>query len=436
MKSNAWYLVYYKTFEILFGSLVIAFYYLYRGQEIPILPYLVLTLATTYLFIFLIHTYQEKSRFLFFMIVFPLVVVGGLLLNFPILFILLLALLIYWRTSVMNSEDGSVQTGVWLFLTVFLGFILLIIANIQGYPQNPLVIIIVLNLAFIVMGGFLINWLSVVENKQVKRRLLGNFLSIMGILMVLSLLLVALRDVLKWVVVSILKLGVFAASFVFSPIFHWVENYELTGELNPFEQIQNAESQVDTESTNLIHDQSSVVSKMDIHFTYWYFAVLIILCILLFIYLYKKFQGTTEVLDTTENQYYTISFDDGGKGTSSSKNKRSGEQPSHRVRKEMYRLEKMAEKLQLGRSSSEAIGEWFTRVGVNEDEVIQSVYERVRYGNQMESDEEYKIFLQKIESKKSELKQIHKLLLEEGKIQSKSRVKNIMKAFKPRAEEH
>ncbi|KGM45631.1 hypothetical protein NP83_04945 [Neobacillus niacini] len=68
--------------------------------------------------------------------------------------------------------------------------------------------------------------------------------------------------------------------------------------------------------------------------------------------------------------------------------------------------------------------------------MIQSVYERVRYGNQMESDEEYKLFLQKIESKKSELKQIHKLLVEEGKIQSKSRVKNIMKVFKSRAEEH
>lgn len=435
MKSNVWYLVYYKTIEILLASLVMSFYYLYRGQEISILPYLVLVLPSTYLFIYLIHTFREKSRLLFFIIILPLMVVGGLLLNFPILFVLVLSLLIFWRTTVVNSVGDGVQMGVWLFLTVLLGFILLIIANIQDYTQNLLVMMIVLNLAFIVIGGFMINWLSVVEDKQVKRLLLRNFISIMGILISISLLLVAFRDVIKWLVVSILKLGVFAAFFVMSPIFNWVENYELTGELNPFTQIQNAKSQMENESTNLIQNQSPITSRMDIDFTYWYIAVLVILCVLLFIYLYKKFQGSTEVLDLTENQFFTITFDDGGKEASSSKNKRQGEQPSYRVRKEMYRLEKMAEKLQLARTSSETIGEWFRRVGVNEDEVIQSIYERVRYGNQMETDKEYKLFLQKIDNKKTEFKQIHALLLEEGKIELPSRMKNIMKAFKSRTEE-
>jgi 5-bromo-4-chloroindolyl phosphate hydrolysis protein len=95
----------------------------------------------------------------------------------------------------------------------------------------------------------------------------------------------------------------------------------------------------------------------------------------------------------------------------------------------------MAEKLQLGRNTSETIGEWFKRVGVNEDSYIQTVYERVRYGNQFESDEEYRLFLKNIDAKKNELKQIHKLLVEEGKINSTSRVKNIIKGFKSRTEE-
>lgn len=337
----------------------------------------------------------------------------------------------------MNSDRESVQTGLWLFLNVFLGFILLIIAHIQDYPyQSPLMIIIILNLAFIVVGGFLLNWLSVVENKQVKRLLLRNFLSIMGMMMAISLLVVTFRDVLKWFVGSILKLVVFAASFLMSPIFNWVENYELTGEANPFAQIQNAQSQGDSENTSLIHHQSSQAPNMDFNFTYLYVAVFIILCILLFIFLYKKFQGSTEVLDSTENGYYSSSFDEGEKGSRSSKNKRHGELPSYRVRKEIYRLEKMAEKLQLGRYSSETIGEWFSRVGVKEDEFIQSVYERVRYGNQIESDEEYRLFLKRIDTKKAELKQIHKLLLEEGKIESRSRVKNIIKGFTSRTEEH
>lgn len=434
MKSNVWYLFYYKTIEILFGSLVIAFYYLFREQEIPLLSYLVVSIPSTYLFIFLIHTYKEKSRLLFFIIVFPLIVVLGFLLNFPILFVLVLSMLIFWRTTIINSD--SVQTGFWLFLTVFLGFILLIFANMQEYPYlNPLMFIIILNLAFIIIGGFIINWLSVVANKEVKRLLLRNFLSIIGLILAISLLVVTLRDVLKWFVGSILKLVVFAASFVMSPLFNWIENYELTGEMNPFAQIQNSQSEVEPESTSLIHDPAALASKMDFNFTYLYMAVFIILCILLFIFLYKKFQGSTEVLDSTENGFYSSSFDEDEKGTIFYKKKRDSEQPSYRVRKEIYRLEKMAEKLQLGRHPYETIGEWFSRVGVNEDELIQSVYEKVRYGNQIESDKEYRLFLKNIETKKAELKQIHNLLLEEGKIESRSRVKNIIKKFKSRTEE-
>lgn len=436
MTSNVWYLVYYKTIEILFGALVIAFYYMFREQEIPILSYLALAIPSAYLFIFLIHTYQEQSRMLFFVMVFPLIVVSGLWLNFSIQFVLVLSILIYWRTTVMNSDRDYVQTGLWLFLTVFFGFLLLIFANMQDYPYlNSLMIIIVLNLVFIVIGGFLINWLSVVENKRVKGLLLRNFLSIMGMMIALSLLLVTFRDVLKWVVVSILKLGVFAASFLMSPMFNWVENYELTGEMNPFAQLQNEQSLGHSVNIGLIDDQSALAPKMDFNFTYLYIAVFIILCSLLFILLYKKFQGSTEILESTENPNYSLSFDEEEKGMSSSKSKKGGKPPSYRVRKEIYRLEKMAEKLQLRRNSSETLGEWFSRLGVKEDEFIQSVYERVRYGNLIESDEEYRLFLKNIDKKKTELRQIHILLLEEGKIQPRSRVKSMIKGFRSRTEE-
>ena len=372
---------------------------------------------------------------LFFITVFPLIVLCGIWFGFSIIFVLLLAMLIYWRTTIMNRESDSVQTGIWLFLTIFCGFILLIFANIQDYPlHQPLIISIIVLLAFILIGGFMINWFSMVGNKLEKRRLLRNFLSIMGIMITLSLLIVTIRDVLKWVVVSILQLAIFAASIPLSPMLNWVENFELTGEINPFAQNQNAQSQVEVENSNFIHDPSAIASKMDFNFTYLSIVVFIILCILLFVFLYKKFQGSTEVLDSTGNGYFISSLDEKETKTNS-KNKSQGEQPSYRVRKDIYRLEKLAEKLQLGRNSSETIGEWFKRVGVKEDEVIQSVYDRVRYGNQFESDEEYKLFIKRIVTKKTELKQIHKLLVEEGKIKSTSRVKNMIKGFKSKTEE-
>jgi hypothetical protein len=56
--------------------------------------------------------------------------------------------------------------------------------------------------------------------------------------------------------------------------------------------------------------------------------------------------------------------------------------------------------------------------------------------DQFESDEEYQIIIKSIDSKKIELKQIYKLLVEEGKLKSTSRVKNIIKEFKSKTEEH
>ena len=199
---------------------------------------------------------------LFFITVFPLIVLCGIWFGFSIIFVLLLAMLIYWRTTIMNRESDSVHTGIWLFLTIFCGFILLIFANIQDYPlHQPLIISIIVLLAFILIGGFMINWFSMVGNKLEKRRLLRNFLSIMGIMITLSLLIVTIRDVLKWVVVSTLQLAIFAASIPLSPMLNWVENFELTGEINPFAQNQNAQSQVEVENSNFIHDPSAIASK-------------------------------------------------------------------------------------------------------------------------------------------------------------------------------
>lgn len=280
----------------------------------------------------------------------------------------------------------------------------------------------------------MMNWLTMTGNKLEKRRLLRNFLSIMGIMITISLVIVALRDVLKWVVVSTLQLVVFAASIPLSPLFNWAEKVELTGELNPFAQNQDEQTEGEGENTSFMEEHSSVASNIDFNFTYFFIVVFIILCVFLFVFLYKKFQGSTEDLNPAENGYFISTFDEKEMKRNTKTNKQ-GEQSSYRVRKEIYRLEKLAEKLKLGRNSSETLGEWFKRVGVKEDTFLQNVYDRVRYGNQFESDEEFQSFIKSIESKKIELKQIHKLLLQEGKIKSTSRMKNIIKGFSSRSEE-
>jgi MFS family permease len=418
MRSTILEMLYHKTIELIFGSLLFAAYYILSGEGAPFLAYFLLTIPPTYGYVFIIERYREKSNLLFFLIIFPLIVALGLFQGFSIYFVIMVSIIIYWRVSIISEDKDCEQSGFWLFITTLTGFLLFIVTKMNSYPDgNSILIIVLIQLTVIIIGGFILNWFSITANSQEKRQLLRSFLSIMGIIVASSLLVVTTMNLIKWIFVSFVKVMATSASFLASPLFKWVERYELAKDPEQSALIEVSESESDTFSFFRNEDLENVQSNFDP--TFLYIGLFIVLCTIIFLYIYKKFRKISVVGDLN-NQAFSISsaFDEKEKG--SSRKKWGGGQPTYRIRKEIYLLEKHADKLHLGRYSSETIAEWFERIGLEEDEQIQSIYEKVRYGNLFESNEEYNLFLVRIGKKKSELKLIHKQLFEEGKIQSPS----------------
>lgn len=93
--------------------------------------------------------------------------------------------------------------------------------------------------------------------------------------------------------------------------------------------------------------------------------------------------------------------------------------PENRIRKEIYHLEKFAEKLQLGRYEFESLSEWMGRIGLKDCDKIITVYEKVRYSTS-EDNGNFNEFKQEVEKKKKELKEIKKKIVQEERAKQKS----------------
>ncbi|MGG1678913.1 hypothetical protein ACIFOT_24790 [Neobacillus sp. NRS-1170] len=82
--------------------------------------------------------------------------------------------------------------------------------------------------------------------------------------------------------------------------------------------------------------------------------------------------------------------------------------PEDIIRKEIFELEKFAQKLQLGRFPFENIQEWFNRTGITESNEIIEIYEKVRYGGLLSSMEDQNTIRNDVHRIKQKLKEIHK----------------------------
>jgi hypothetical protein len=77
--------------------------------------------------------------------------------------------------------------------------------------------------------------------------------------------------------------------------------------------------------------------------------------------------------------------------------------PEDMMRKEIFKFEKYAHKLNNGRYPFETLEEWLKRIGLNENEQIISLYEKIRYGQESSTNEERTFFKNNIRDMKQRL---------------------------------
>ncbi|WP_080846802.1 hypothetical protein [Cytobacillus gottheilii] len=407
--------------EILFGSMLICVYYTLINGYFSLGALFVVLVPAAALFLWLIEKYPDKQNVLFLALVFPCVLVAGIAFGFPVLLLIGLAVLLFWRTSVMMKNKDSEQTGYWLLMTFVIGGVLLFVSQMATTANSSqIVTILILQLAVFLIGGFIRRLLPVETDQHEKRQFSKYFFYIVGGITAVSLVFTIGMSIIKWLFFLFLEGIAAVGGLLAAPLFMWTEGKEMEVETQEIPETENLDDEL---STNII----SEAAREPFDLTILFYILFIAACIFFFYFVIKKAK-TPVAVSAEEKAAFTISstFND-----KDGKNKFQwhSSAPDDVIRKEIYQFEKYAAKLHMGRNDYEAITEWFQRIGLTGSRELISIYEKVRYGDEMGTQKEYKLFKEYITKKKSEMKKIYKVLEKEGKVPSNSLKNKVLSQF-------
>ncbi|KAB2335221.1 hypothetical protein [Bacillus mesophilum] len=403
--------------EILFGSMLICVYYTLANDYFSLGLLLLILVPAAFLYLWLSEQYSDKGNNLFFIIVLPYILLTGILFGFPVILLIGLSLLLFWRSAVAIRNKDSEQTGYWLLMTFVIGGVLLFVAQLETTANSSQIVsIIILQMAVFLIGGFIRRLLPAETEQQEKKQFTKYFFYIIGSITLITALLTAGMNVIKWLFYLLLEGVAAIGGLLAAPLFMWSEGKEADVELQGLPEDTTQDLQND-----IIFDAAEESAREPFDPTILFYILFIGACILLFYFVIKKSKSQL-VAHSAENAAFSMT-------TSADEKEPKGKiqwntsAPDHVIRKEIYQFEKYAGKLHLGRNDYEAIGEWFQRIGITDSRELISIYEKVRYGDQLGTPKEYKVFKEYITKKKAEMKKIHKQLEKEGKIPSNS-IKN------------
>lgn len=402
MKGN-WNVLYLLTVEIIFGALVIFPYYTLQGLRVPLLNYFLIMVTSCIAFIILLEKAKNKGKMLFFMLIFPAILFFGYGLGFPIAMNLLICLFVFWRTLSHTKEQDKQNEGKWLLLTLFLGITLIYFAALSNREyMMPIVGIMLAQIAFIIIGGFMKRWLEVKAETSEKKQFFLPFFSVIAFISLLGLIITAGMNLIKSLFFFILKIGVSIFAIMAKPFFDWAESKDWSEQTKMLSGLQGEQED------KVVENNVEEIGRQDfldptIIITVLFIASLIIL----FIYIYKrnKAQSTGDkelILPGFISEAFFFNevpslFREG-----------KGIPPANSIRKEIYAIERFAKKLHLGREPFESFSDWMNRVGMKNYHDMNSIYEKVRYGAHSYSEKEAADFKYDIQIMKQELRKFQK----------------------------
>lgn len=391
--------MYLLMIEIIFGVLILFIPYSIQHKNIPLISYFSLMILGSFIFTMLLVKYPEKAKLIYVILLVPCIIMAGKWLEFHILGALLIALFIFWRTLSHFNESDKQNEGKWILFTTLAGIFLLYFAGISSdYYMEIIGAVMISQLLFIIIGGFMRRWLAVDANMKHKRPF---FLPLFGLLAgmgLVGIILTAGMKLYEKLFFSILSVGVSVLAFLASPFFNWAEGQNWSKIMEQFN--KSEDSSEDTVIPSVIEGFGE---KPSIDMALIGTVIFIIVLTVLFFYIYKR--GKMKLIEKkghSPDGYSSESFFI--KGNDSFFGKIKSNPPNHPIRKEIYDFEKFAKKRNLGRLSHESLSDWMNRIGILDMKEIITIYEKIRYGASTYSEEEEKLIREKLQLKKLEIK--------------------------------
>ncbi|MCM3663222.1 hypothetical protein M3204_02315 [Mesobacillus subterraneus] len=403
--------------EWTFASLILLMLHLLSTQHMPLLSTMGISASASLLFAFLLEKKGNIAKLWYLLVVMPMIFVAGFLAGLQLFYVSGIALFVFWRTLNFHQDSTSNSESVWLVLTFLVGLFLSPLASFYGSTYLiQIAFLLTFQLFFIVLGQFFIKWVDI--DLVTKRKFAIDFGKLLGIAITIVLIITFGRNILKDIFFYILQGIGLILSIVLYPFFAWIDSPAIRERASKLSVQRKPENRDDfqIETAQQIFDPAL-----------WGPIVFAMIGVVIFYFIYKKtnlFNKKQEVT-VSPSGYITSSSLNGSKSRNQIYKRRTGI-PSNQIRKEIFQLEKFAQKKELGRFSHEAFNDWLDRLGVQyEDRTIQT-YHKVRYGG----NEEYEVeawFNEDIKSIKKQLSILQKKRKEESNPGLKDVLKNVFK---------
>ncbi|WP_223595150.1 hypothetical protein [Neobacillus bataviensis] len=388
---------YHFTLELMLGMLLVFLYFINKEELPPLFFLFPICLGSLILFIILLHQYQNKGKWIYFLTVFPLLLMAGYQTGQPISLWMFIGVLIFWRGIILYDDFSSRSDVHMLLLSFFIGMAAIIYTAMSHYIyQNQIIILLIVKVFLVLAANFFKKWNAIHGDKT---RFALYYIKILAGLSLVGLIFTFLLKYIQKAYFGILQLFIFAFSKIAEPLLNMFQYL--------FSLYENNEYKPNSKGTKIELD-SGKYQEQTFGMTENILYLILILALLGFIiyFIYKKKLKLQTFSGNPSNKVEVSEGVFSGKLTSFLRKKEKP--PEDSIRKEIFELEIFAQKLQLGRFPFENLQEWFNRVGIRELNETIEIYEKVRYGGLLSSMDDQNMIKKDIHLIKQKLKEIHK----------------------------
>ncbi|MBV7503928.1 hypothetical protein KW850_01430 [Bacillus sp. sid0103] len=384
--------------ELNISILFLFLFYINKQELPPILLLAVLCFSSILLFIIILEKYRNKGKRLFFVTIFPLLIVAGYLAGLSIFVGFVLAMLVFWRGQSLY-EDASQQSEIFLLLLSFLvGILAIVYSGMSHYPyQNQIIILLIIQVLLVIIGSFVKKWNTMITDKS---KFAIYLIKILAAIAVIGVTVTFLLIYIQLLFFTILKLFVLVFSSIIGPILNLLNlllsrNESKERKLPPLE-----ESDVLQEADK--YQRHSYGITDDILYSILFAGIVVSILYLI----YKRHLRQKKESDSSSPLVKI--FEGSFKSNQVSFSQKKGKPPVDLIRREIFDLENYAQKRKLGRLPYETLSEWWQRVGITDSEELIEYYNKVRYGGVIYSKEETTQISKEIRQLRQRLKDIYK----------------------------